>query len=129
MLITSLYTALTAVLLIVLSFNIAAKRYRLKTGLGDKGDKILQIAIRAQGNLIEYAPITLLLLLFVEMGHQLPSDWVHGLGMAFVISRIAHAFGFIKGRGGVSICRMVGTLVNWLIILALAIFILVVHFS
>jgi hypothetical protein len=58
--------------------------------LGDGGHDDLQAAIRAQGNAVEYIPVTLILLLLLELsgGH-----WalLHLSGITLVVARTMHA--------------------------------------
>ena len=64
--ITGLYAALCALLILALSFRIAGLRRRLKVGIGDGGDAGLARAIRAQANAVEYVPLMLVMLLVAE---------------------------------------------------------------
>jgi uncharacterized membrane protein YecN with MAPEG domain len=64
--ITSLYTALLALILIFLSIKIIQNRRSSKISLGENGDDFLQRKIRAHGNFIEYTPIFLIMLLFCD---------------------------------------------------------------
>lgn len=54
----------------------------------------LQRAIRAHGNFSEYTPLFLILLTLIEMADSY-LWWVSGLGMAFIIGRISHAYGIL----------------------------------
>ena len=58
--ITSLYTALLALILIFLSIKIIQNRRSAKISLGENGDDFLHRKIRAHGNFIEYTPIFLI---------------------------------------------------------------------
>ncbi|MCZ8132880.1 MAG: MAPEG family protein [Steroidobacteraceae bacterium] len=121
--ITGLYAALTTFLLIVLGWRIAKLRMRHRVGLGDGGVPELQQAIRAHGNLVEYAPLALLLLLAAELGGAAPAPVLHSLGAAFVAARVAHAFGLSRSPGR-SPGRFFGTLLTWLAMLTLAVLLL-----
>lgn len=84
-------TALHALLLIVLSMRVGVLRYQKNILLLDGGDQQLLCALRAQGNFIEYVPITLLLLALVEY-HQAVSTTVQWcLGGGLLTARLIHA--------------------------------------
>jgi uncharacterized membrane protein YecN with MAPEG domain len=93
--ITPLYVALTALLMFVLAQLIGARRWTLRAGIGDAGDLKLALAIRRFGNLIEHAPILLVILFFLEVKGA--SDvFLHTFGIAFVLFRIMHPIGLFK---------------------------------
>lgn len=121
--IAGLYAALTTVLLVVLGYRIAKLRMRHRVGLGDGGVAELQQAIRAHGNLVEYAPLALLLLLAAELSGAAPPTVLHALGAAFVAARMAHAFGISRNPAR-SPGRFWGTLLTWGTMLVLAVLLL-----
>jgi hypothetical protein len=88
--ISGLYGSLSALLIVILSLNVIKLRQRHRVRLGDGGHDDLQAAIRAQGNAVEYIPVTLILLLLLELsgGH-----WalLHLSGITLVIARTMHA--------------------------------------
>ena len=65
--ITLFYTSLITIFAIFLAFRNGLIRGKTKTMLGDGGSSELLQSIRAHGNLMEHAPIALLLLLLLEM--------------------------------------------------------------
>lgn len=93
-----LYVGLAALLLVALSLRIIRLRYRHRIEIGDGGVSELRRAIRAHGNFIEYVPLALLLILTADLaGH---ATWVvHGLGIALIVGRLAHAYGFTSAPG------------------------------
>ena len=99
--ITSFYTALSAIILIFLSIKIIQNRRSSKIAFGDEGDNFLQRKIRAHGNFIEYTPIFLIMLILVEMA-GLNKYFIHFFGIIFIAGRISHAYGItiteIKNR-------------------------------
>ena len=109
--ITPLYAGLCGLLLIFLSFTVTRHRRNKHIGLGDAGDPQLGRAIRVHANFIEYAPLALILLLFVELANY-PAWLCHGLGLALFLGRCFHAGG-LSATGGASIGRTVGTLLTW----------------
>lgn len=90
--ITALYASLCALLLVKLSLGVVALRRKHKVRLGDGGVDELQTAIRIQANATEYIPITLLLILLLEMTNV--SLWlIHLAGITLLIGRLIHIAG------------------------------------
>lgn len=92
--VSSIYAGILALLIVWLSLNVIKLRRANKVKLGDGGVPELQNAIRAQGNAAEYIPISLILLVLLELsGTYL---WmVHLAGVALIIGRIIHAKGLL----------------------------------
>lgn len=90
--VTSLYAALLALLLMLLSARVSLLRRATGTFFGSGEDPRLLRAIRAQGNFVEYAPMALLLLLLLE-ARDLPTGLLHILGGAILGGRALHALG------------------------------------
>ena len=90
--ITPIYVALLAILFLFLSFKTIKVRKRLQIGVGTGDNPELLRAMRVHANFSEYVPITLILILSVELlkGHFI---LVHGLGAALLIGRVLHAYG------------------------------------
>ncbi|MEZ5923723.1 MAG: MAPEG family protein [Hyphomicrobiaceae bacterium] len=87
---TAVYTALLAVLLVVLSARVIGVRRSRRISLGDGDDVDLRARIRAHGNFTEYAPMTLLLMAFAELQGG-PAWLIHAMGLALLVGRLAHA--------------------------------------
>lgn len=116
--VTSLYAGLTGLLFLVLSYRVVKNRVRAKVGLGAGEDPGLERAIRVQGNLAEYAPIVLVLMVVVESVGGSP--WLlHIAGSLFLLARIFHAIG-LSARSGPSSGRKVGTATTWFVLLTLS---------
>jgi uncharacterized membrane protein YecN with MAPEG domain len=95
--ISSFYAALSALLIVWLSLRVIKLRRAKKVRLGDGGEPELQVAIRAQGNATEYIPISLILLILLELsGAHLAL--VHSGGIAMLVGRIVHARGLLTGN-------------------------------
>jgi len=90
MMITALYASLCALLMVKLSLGVIALRRKHHVATGNGGHDDLQAAIRAQGNASEYIPISLILMLTLEM---LGAFWwlIHLAGIALVTGRVMHA--------------------------------------
>jgi uncharacterized membrane protein YecN with MAPEG domain len=117
--ITAIYAALSALLILGLAYRVVRFRRSLKIGYGDQENEVLAVAIRAHANMVEYTPITLLLLLLAEINGA-SGSLVHAAGLIFVVSRLAHAWGFTTANGGYSVYRFYGTLANWILLVALS---------
>jgi uncharacterized protein len=92
--ISSVYAGIFALLIVWLSLNVIKLRRANKVILGDGGVPQLQNAIRAQGNATEYIPITLILLILLELSGA--NAWlVHIGGIAIIIGRLLHAKGLL----------------------------------
>jgi uncharacterized membrane protein YecN with MAPEG domain len=90
--ITPYYAAVLALLFIILSVRTIKSRREHKVAIGDGGEKSILRASRVHANFSEYVPLTLLLIAMLEI--QSYSDWViHGLCIALLAARIAHAYG------------------------------------
>ncbi len=97
-LITPLYAALAAVILIVLALRVIGARRSRRVALGDGADEDLARRIRAQGNFTEYAPLALVLILLLELGGA-PARQLHALGAALILGRIVHAWSLTAQSG------------------------------
>ena len=76
-----------------LSIRVIRMRRAGKVSLGDCGDRKLMRAQRVHANFAEYVPFALILMALAEA--QGASIWlIHGMGVALLIGRIAHAHGF-----------------------------------
>jgi uncharacterized membrane protein YecN with MAPEG domain len=115
MTITMITASFLGLLLVYLSYNVSKNRLRAKVSFGDGGDSALQQAMRAQGNLTEYAPLGLILIGLLEY-RGAHTALVLGLAVAFVVGRYMH--GIALGRfEGPNPFRFWGTILTWLTIL------------
>lgn len=117
--ISGFYISITAILVIVFAMRVVKLRRKYKIGIGSSDNKELRIASRVHANLIENAPIAMILLLVAELNGLAPTT-LHLLGTVWVVGRILHAVGLTKGNGGYHLGRFWGGLVSWLMILILA---------
>ena len=100
--VTAFYASLLAILLFILSIRVIGLRGNpafafIAQGKGD--DELLQRAIRAQGNLTEYAPTMLILLFFLETSDVADAK-LHALAGAFLLGRVMHGIcmGFMRSN-------------------------------
>ena len=90
--ITSIYTSLSALIIVKLAVSVIKLRRKNRVSVGDGGNEALQLAIRTHANAVEWIPITLLLLLTLELNGA-PAILIHILGATLLIGRILHAIG------------------------------------
>ncbi|MCH1931419.1 MAPEG family protein [Shewanella sp. A25] len=119
LMVTGFYASLTALLMVVLAYRVVKIRRLEKIGIGDGGNKALALAGRVHANLIENAPIVLILLALAEANGLAPL-YLHCLGTLWIVARLLHAIGLTKGRGGYHFGRFFGVLFTWLVSLILA---------
>ena len=116
--ITLLYTSLLTILAIFLAIKVGMNRVETKTMTGEgESSKLLQ-SIRAHGNLVEYAPLALILLALLEM-QNVSESMLHLFGALFFLVRISHAYGVTISRESTPY-RLVGALGTWLIMLIMS---------
>jgi uncharacterized membrane protein YecN with MAPEG domain len=84
--------ALIGLLAAFLTLRVIALRVRLRVDAGDGGHATLAQAIRAQANLLELAPLALLLLAFAEWSIAWRGVIV-ALGVLLLVARLASAWG------------------------------------
>ncbi|MDB6371134.1 MAPEG family protein [Photorhabdus laumondii] len=90
--VSSLYVVLGALLLIKLSFDVVKLRTQYRVSYGDGGFYELQTAIRIHGNAVEYIPISMLLLVMMEMNGS--NVWtIHVCGLILLTGRVLHYYG------------------------------------
>jgi uncharacterized membrane protein YecN with MAPEG domain len=124
--ITGIYAALCGLLLVVLYARVSQRRLATKIGAGTGGDAVLEQRVRAHANLIESAPLVLLLLYLVEQT-GLDGRAVHAFGAAFLVARVLHAQG-MSGSTGRSTGRFYGSIGTLLVVVALSVVLLVRSF-
>ena len=93
--ITPIFAGIAAFMLIWLSFRVVALRREKKILSGDGGDAQMRSAIRAQGNFVEYVPLTLVLMGFAEM-QGANRGVIVLVGLALVAGRALHALGLSR---------------------------------
>jgi uncharacterized protein len=114
--VSSIYAGILALLIAWLSLNVIKIRRAKKIKLGDGGESDLQYAIRAQGNATEYIPISLILLVLLELSGV--NLWlVHLGGVAIIIGRVLHAKGLLTQSLSY---RVLGMQFTFITIIALA---------
>lgn len=116
--VTAAYAAVLALMMLALAFRVTGFRRRDGIGMGEHGSHDLQVAVRSHANLVEYAPLFVVLFFISEL-NGVPVGWLHAAGLLFVLSRFAHAWGMAASGGGAHPGRLAGILGTWIAILLL----------
>ena len=98
---------LLGLLAVALTIKIGLLRGRKRINLGDGGDAEMQAAVRAHGNLIEFAPLTLLVIYMASDFYGFRT--VAALSVVFLVARVLHAGGML---GMIPKGRLVGALAS-----------------
>ena len=126
--ITALYASLIAIILIILSIRVIAVRgnpiFKFFTFEPDDNNTLDRVT-RGHSNLIEYAPLFLILLFFFEK--EFNSVYVHTYGIIFIIGRLMHGFCFAFTKQNMFL-RVGGTVLTLGCLLGLAIKLLLNYF-
>jgi uncharacterized protein len=124
---TTLTIAAAAALLhIWLSVRVGQVRRAARISIGAGGHEGLERRMRAHANFAENAPIFLILLFLLELGRAAPL-LLWAAGILFILARILHAFGM--DAKGVSKLRMIGISLSWVLLLALAVWAIVLSYQ
>jgi uncharacterized membrane protein YecN with MAPEG domain len=107
------YTALNALIMLILGILVVRARVRTQTEIGDGGKPEMAGPLRAHANNAEYVPMALLLMwaLASPLGGSI---WlIHGIGAPLTLGRILHAIG-LSGSTGPSPLRFLGMVLTWI---------------
>lgn len=118
--VSAFVAAICALLLLITAIDTVRQRIRAQAAFGDVGDIRLISASRSHGNLAEHAPIVVLLLAFLELGHA----WHMGLmavGALFLFGRVLHIWGlYLPISAKPPLPRTLGVLITWLVLAMLS---------
>lgn len=92
-----LFVAANALLVWVLAAYVSWLRHRRQVAYGDGKDALLQRAIRAHANCVEYVPLYGLLIVALSL-QQTAELWLGVLVLGFTLARVMHALGMIGNR-------------------------------
>ena len=98
--ITATVAALIGLLAVLLAARVIVFRVRFKVNAGDGGHAPLAQAIRAHANLVEHAPLALIVLAFAEASVPAWRWLIRVLGVVLLIARLASAWGLSHSLGG-----------------------------
>lgn len=119
--VTLTLSAVAAALSVWLMLRCGQARRKSGVSVGDGGDEFLIRRMRAHANFVETAPIVLILIAVIELaGGNHTALW--GVGIAWAIGRVAHAF----GMDGNTAARAAGTATTALTLLGMALWALVI---
>ena len=97
--ISATVAALIGLLAVLLAVRVIVFRVRFKVNAGDGGHAPLAQAIRAHANLVEHAPLALIVLAFAEA--SVAWRWlILILGVALLVARLASAWGLSHSLEG-----------------------------
>jgi len=119
----ALWTGLLILLMTILATRVILARRSNRVLLGDGGNAEVALRGRVFGNAVEYAPLAIGGLIALSL-LGMPAGWIHGLGAAFFLGRIAHAAGLSDRKPTAG--RVVGMALTLLPLLAMG-GMLVVH--
>ena len=114
LIVSPLYVGLCALIFVVLSARVIGGRGRRRVNLGHGGHADLETAIRVHGNFAEYVPFALLVIVLIEAA-GFSRYWVHTLGIALIIGRLAHAYG-LRATRQPSRARIVGVTLTFAVL-------------
>ena len=120
--IVPVYAAIFGLILIYLSVRVIKQRRSAKVSLGDGDNPALRKAIAVHNNFSQYVPLTLLLIVFVELNHA--SAYItHGLCACLLVARVAHAYGLVQPVQIMKL-RQIGVLLTFGVIIFAAFYLL-----
>lgn len=118
--VTAMTAAILTLLFIFLSFQVVKQRVRTETSFGAGNDEQMDMVRGCQSNLIEYTPITLLMLAMLELSSANHLALMV-LAVTFMVGRFLHAFGMHQHQAGKTPrFRQMAMLMTWLVMAALA---------
>jgi uncharacterized protein len=115
---------LLGLLMVLLSANVSRLRRQKKISLGDGGDREMLAAIRAHANLVEFAPISLLL---IYMASDFYGFWTTAiLSIVLLVARALHTGGML---GFIPQGRFLGTSSTLLLLIVVSALLIVAGFN
>ncbi|HEY1632032.1 MAG TPA: MAPEG family protein [Rhizomicrobium sp.] len=106
------YTALNALIILVLGVLVVRARIVTQTDIGDGGKPAMAGPLRAHGNATEWTPLALLMMwAFCPLGANI---WLmHGVGITLTIGRLLHGIGLSTSTGPGPL-RLIGIMLTWI---------------
>ncbi len=118
--VTAFVAAVCALLLLLTAIDTVRQRIRAQAAFGDAGDAKLISASRSHGNLAEHAPIVILLLAFLELGHASHMGLM-AVGALFLFGRVLHIWGlYLPASTNPPLPRSLGVIITWLTLAVLS---------
>ena len=125
MLVSPVYVAFFALILVALSVRTLRLRRQLRVAIGHGNEPKLERAVRVHANYCEYVPISLLLIYLLETiagSHY----WIHILFIGLLIGRIVHAYGVSQVSENYRY-RTIGMALTFTVIISASVGILLVY--
>jgi len=122
--VTLLYGGACALLVTLLGTHVSLIRLRTKTFSSADLPRDLARPVRAHGNAAEWVPLGIILLALLELS-GLPSRTLHILGGALFAGRVLHAVGILSKNS----LSVVGATVNYLVMTAMSVWAIWLHFA
>lgn len=123
--ITLVIAAAAGIINLWLAIRVSLVRVSDKVLHGDGGNPKMLRRMRAHANFTEYAPAILILMALIEFARG-PSIWLWGIGIVFILARLAHAFG-MEATTLVRL-RQVGAMLTWIVLLTLSVWAAVIGY-
>ena len=125
--ITIFYSVILITFMLILAFRVIDLRKSPVTRFLHSEDRVvdeetLRRAVRGHGNLIEYAPLYLILMLTAEL-NGLESTYLHISGAIFTVGRLMHGivFSFMRPNLFLRVGGMLLTFIGFIILIILSI--------
>jgi len=113
--ITAFYAGLTIIIAIVLGMRIGFFRAKKGISILDGGDMEVATRMRAHGNMMETAALTILAIGIIELNGA-DARLLHGLGIVYIIARILHPIG-LRHDNIAHPLRAIGAMASMLVML------------
>jgi uncharacterized membrane protein YecN with MAPEG domain len=124
--ITAAYTAVLALIYMVITAWVTAGRGKFKVLHGDGGNDHLNRRIRAHANFNEYVPLILILAALLEASGA-GSVTMNALLLPLVVARIIHPIGMVAAENSPQqfAFRAPGALITWVVLVVAAVLLLI----
>lgn len=106
MITTTLFAAVATLIYVYLAVRVIILRGQHRVSIGDGDIPELKVAMRAHANFNEYIPLSLLMLLLLELT-GVTTVYLYMFGAMILLGRVLHAFVFRSPKTTVSITRII----------------------
>ncbi len=121
--VTAMTAAILTLLFLFLSFQVVKQRLRTETSFGAGNDEHMDLVRGCHSNLIEYTPITIIMLALLELSSA-NHIALMVLATIFIAARFLHVFGMHQHAAGKSVrFRQIAMMVTWLVMAILTLWI------
>ncbi len=122
---TLTYLAVLALIYSVLALIVVVLRGKYDIPFGHGNNALLERAIRAHGNFIEWVPMTALLIAGLEVSGQ-PTLHIHVMMGALLVARVLHPIALFSKLGSrrYFVGRIAGATTTWLTMTAAAVMVI-----